>query len=155
MTLNDLHDLYYKDCRRFARSVARDRSEADDVVQEVMLRAQANLPLLEILSAGERRSWLFTAIRNRVIDVRRAEKRHHELERERQPQPVTPIELVAEIERRLDDLPELYRDILHRKYWLGMNSVQIGDDLQMPSSTVRHHLQSAHGLLKKNMARQW
>ncbi len=155
MTWLDLHDLYYKDCRRFARSMARDQSEADDIVQEVMLRARQNLPLLEILSAEARRSWLFTAIRNLIIDSRRAEKRHHNLEPKEPPLCDPPLQLVAEVERRLNELPEHYREIVYRHHWLGMNSTEIGADLHMPPSTVRHHLKSAHELLKKRLARQW
>lgn len=156
MTWADIHDLYYKLCRRFARSVARDRAEADDVVQEVMLRARTHLPLLEILSPDSRRSWLFTAIRNLVTDRRRAEERHQALDESRSiPTSPPPLELTAEVERRLDELPEHYRDIVYRRYWLGMNSTEIGRDLDMPPSTVRHHLQSAHGILKQQLARQW
>ena len=155
MTWLDLHDLYSKPCRRFARSLARDRAEAEDVVQEIMLRARDNLPLLEILSPDARRSWLFTAIRNLIIDRRRAEERHEALEQCVPMQHEPPLQLVAEVERRLNELPDHYRDIVYRRYWLGMNSTEIGADLQMPPSTVRHHLQSAHAILRQQLARQW
>ncbi len=155
MTLQDLHDLYYKDCRRFARSMARDRAEADDTVQEVFMRAQGHLPLLEILDATERRSWLFTAIRNRLIDERRAEKREERALADLEDPAPFPMESSAEVQRRLEELPELQRDILHRRYWLGMNSRQIGEEMQLPPSTVRWHMQQAHETLKKKLSRQW
>ena len=155
MNLQDLHDLYHADCRRFARSLCRDHAEADDVVQEVLLRAQGHLPLLEILSGHERRSWLFRAIRNHLIDLRRREQRWDTAMQSYEEPMELPMEDTLEVQRRIGELPEPYPDILYRKYWLGMTSAQIGDDMQMPPSTVRHHLRQAHGILKKTLAKQW
>jgi RNA polymerase sigma-70 factor (ECF subfamily) len=45
-------------------------------------------------------------------------------------------------------LPEKIRDIVYKRYWLGMTSKEIGDSLSLPPSTVRYHLSSAISLLK-------
>jgi RNA polymerase sigma-70 factor (ECF subfamily) len=54
--------LIIPDLRKFATRFVREQSEVDDLVQETLLRALANI---EKFQAGTRlRSWLFTILRN-------------------------------------------------------------------------------------------
>ena len=53
-----------------------------------------------------------------------------------QPAPTFPLDL-------LDGVPDGDRDLLDRRYVLGMNSREIGDDLGVPAATVRSRLHLA------------
>ena len=74
----------YVDCsaelRRWARALARDASEADDLVQEAFVSALRN-PDVAAMEPRAQLRWLKRAAKHRLIDIRRAEK----LRRERMP----------------------------------------------------------------------
>lgn len=56
--------------RRYARALTRDRTEADDLVQDCLVRALAKQHLWQ--SGTDLRAWLFTILHNmRVNEVRR------------------------------------------------------------------------------------
>ena len=62
--------------RAFARSLTNDRALADDLVQETVLRAFANLKRFE--PGTNMRAWLFTILRNHFYSELR--KKRHECE---------------------------------------------------------------------------
>ena len=62
--------------RAFARSLTNDRTLADDLVQETVLRAWANLSRFE--PGTNMRAWLFTILRNHYYSELR--KKRHEAE---------------------------------------------------------------------------
>lgn len=59
--------------RAFAMSLVRDRSEADDLVQETIARAWANIDSFK--PGTNMRAWLFTILRNHFYTIRRKRKR--------------------------------------------------------------------------------
>src|SRR5690606_41505844 len=59
--------------RVFARSLCRDRVEADDLVQETLLRAIENIGRFQ--PGPNLRAWLVTILRNRVYTGRAKRKR--------------------------------------------------------------------------------
>jgi RNA polymerase sigma-70 factor (ECF subfamily) len=61
--------------RHFALSLARDSSRADDLVQETLLRAWANIDRFE--QGTNLNAWLFTILRNQFHTYHR--KRHREV----------------------------------------------------------------------------
>jgi len=74
-----LHDEHAAGLWRFClRLVNNDRSRAEDVVQETLLRAWRHRAVLEGSPASVR-AWLFTVARNIVIDDWRSHRDHAEL----------------------------------------------------------------------------
>lgn len=59
--------------RAFAVSLTRDRTLADDLVQETILRAWANIDKFKV--GTNMRAWLFTILRNHFYTLRRKHKR--------------------------------------------------------------------------------
>jgi RNA polymerase sigma factor (sigma-70 family) len=53
----------------------------------------------------------------------------------------------------LDRVPERFRDVLERRYRLGMNSSEIGMELGIPGATVRSHLHQAIRWLRAELAK--
>ncbi len=73
---NDFHDMVVEvipSLRRYARSLTRDASDADDLVQETLLRAIMHV---ESFKPGTNlHAWLFTIMRNRFYTLIRRSSR--------------------------------------------------------------------------------
>jgi RNA polymerase sigma-70 factor (ECF subfamily) len=74
-----LYRKYVAQVYSFAVYETRDRSVAEDVTEQVFLRALAALPRFRERGEGADstfRAWLFTIARNTLANVRRTERRH-------------------------------------------------------------------------------
>src|SRR3954470_17973279 len=76
--LQELHDRHGGELWRFAMRLTHDRQVAEDVVQEVLLRAWKD-PQLGQREEAAARAWLFTASRNLIIDRWRSAASRHEI----------------------------------------------------------------------------
>ncbi len=74
MEVSDLYERVKDDLHRFARSVARHEQEANDLVQDAMVKALGEEQLFH-LPDYKQRAWFFRVIKNKLIDERRKEKR--------------------------------------------------------------------------------
>lgn len=151
MIIEELYDKYENHLLRFARSLTGGTGEAEDLVQETFLRAMSNTALLEILPDYQVKSWLFKVLKNCLIDKKRREKYEQLTELNEQVCELaaeTDMDLKILMKEAMSILPEKSRDIVYKRYWLGMNSREIADILSIPASTVRYHLSSALNLLK-------
>ncbi|MGR3513518.1 MAG: RNA polymerase sigma factor [Paracoccaceae bacterium] len=73
---NDLQEemlTHLPSLRAFAMSLTRDRTQADDLVQETILRAWAKIDQFEV--GTNMRAWMFTILRNYFYTMRRKQKR--------------------------------------------------------------------------------
>jgi RNA polymerase sigma-70 factor (ECF subfamily) len=77
VALTALHDRHGAELWRFALRLTHDRQAAEDVVQEVLLRAWKD-PQLGERAEPAARAWLFTTTRNLVIDRWRSAAARHE-----------------------------------------------------------------------------
>lgn len=152
-------DLYAREREalvRYARSLTRDSSRAEDLVQDAFVRAMSNLELLVGLSGGQRKAWLYRVIKNRFIDgVRRAERWKSvqtELRRAAN-RPADPVIADVRLFELLDAVPERYREVLHERFVLGRTSAEIGERLGIPAATVRSRLRLAATWMRTHRAR--
>ena len=107
---------YLPDLRAFARFLARDPAEADDLVQDTVLRA---LGALDQFRPGTNlKAWLFTIQRNAFYETARRRKRETRLLAERgvdadseAPRQVSRSD-VSDLQRLLFALPPLLREAL-------------------------------------------
>lgn len=153
MDIGELYSEYFDECRQFAGSLTREVSQAEDLTQTAFIRAMSSLQLLTILSESQRKSWLFTVVKNLFLDEQRKENTRREWVASRQGRIEVddPVDLEIrhwDLEQYLSQLPEQQRDILVKRYWLNMNSREIGQALDMPPATVRYHLSEAIKRLK-------
>ena len=65
MRFEDLARQYAADLYRYAFWLARDRSQAEDIVQEALLRGWRAFPRLREQGAAKR--WLFSIVRNEYL----------------------------------------------------------------------------------------
>lgn len=118
-----------------------DRAQAQDVVQETMLRAWRN-PQVLAQTTGSARGWLFTVAKRIVIDEWRTPRSRRERVSDTLPeQPVADPadstvdrQLVAEALRVLS--PE-HRAVLHECYFRGASVAEAAATLGIPPGTVK------------------
>lgn len=140
--VHDEHaDVLWRFCLRL---VGNDRSHAEDVTQETLLRAWRHRTILESSPAAVR-SWLFTVARNIVIDDWRS----------RRARPESPVEEVPETRRSAEDdasdqlllswmvaealthLSEDHRIVLLECYYRGRSVSEVARRLGIPAGTVK------------------
>ena len=70
-----LYEEFWDKLEHFCYKLCRDDGRAEDLTQEVFLRALQNRSLIENFTPGQCKAWLFAAARNLYCDqVRRAVK---------------------------------------------------------------------------------
>ena len=140
---------------RYALSLCKTVDRADDLIQETFIRALRHSQTLGQMNAFQRDAWLKRVLRNRFFDEERSRKRAN----------VAVVEMIRHARRPMDSrgfvqfdeildrVPERYRDVIERRYGLGMNSSEIGKELGIPAVTVRSHLHQAIRWLRAELAK--
>jgi len=132
-------------------SLTHDANRAADLVQETIVRAISHLPLLERLNPYQRRAWLYRTLKNRFLDEQRKEQRQRALlsQLAKTAARVDRQAVPGRLHELLDRVPERYRDVLYKRYALGMTSSEIGRELGIPAATVRSRLHLAISRLRR------
>lgn len=128
----------------YARSILRNRADAEDAVQAAALRG------LERLNGYDERrpfkAWWFAILRNGCIDILRRGRRH----------PTTAIEGdIADgrgaepapdweaLDAALETLSDSHREIVRLRYFADLSYAEIADALSIPPGTVMSRLHHA------------
>ncbi|WP_082929984.1 sigma-70 family RNA polymerase sigma factor [Mycobacterium sp. 1164966.3] len=145
-----LYDEHAAVLWRYALRLTGDASQAEDVVQETLLRAWQHP---EVIGDSERpaRAWLFTVARNMIIDDRRSARFRNVVgstDEEGAPERSTPDEVNAALDRMLigDAMAQLsaeHRAVIERSYYRGWTTAQIATDLGIAEGTVKSRLHYA------------
>ncbi len=124
LTISDLYETYSDSLRRFAEGLARDEDWADDLVQETFIQVMAHLDLLIQLNHFQVRSWLFKVIKNRFLDQLRGAARRQNLLAQLSELSFYDDATTVVVTQfgLLDMVPEHYRDVLEKHYFLGSPS---------------------------------
>ena len=145
LTITELYEEYSEQLHRFAMGLTRDPNRANDLIQETFIRAMTHIELLKRLKHYQRRAWLYRVLKNLFIDQQRARQREQALLE--QLANLVEVESHPFVDARLyglfDLVPERYRDLLEKRYVLGMTSQEIGERLGVPAATVRSRLRLA------------
>ncbi len=148
MEASGMYDNLRMDLFRFARSIARNEQEAQDLVQDAWLKSLYEEALAH-LPEYKQRAWFYRVMKNRLIDDRRKDRRlmtwDDELDFPVQDMASSEIEMAELLSHLSTDLS----DIVFKRYWLGLSSQDIGKQLQIPPSTVRYKLRLAVKKLRK------
>lgn len=150
------------DVTRFARSLTRDESAADDLVQETFLRAWRHWDTFQRGSDG--RAWLFTIARNAWRKQAPRDARLVPVEDDAlqalsdgvgplaAPDPVlqalTRVDLGPAIHDAIDSLPEAFRDVVELVEMQQLEYAEAAEVLGIPVGTVRSRLFRARRLLQ-------
>jgi RNA polymerase sigma-70 factor (ECF subfamily) len=146
LTVTELFEEYRERLTRYANSLTHDSARADDLVQETFIQAMTHITLLNQLHAQQRQTWLYQVLKNRFLDQLRAYRRKQALFEQLAHQSLNDdtFSPAAALPYELFDLvPLRYRDLLRKRYILGLNSEEIGKGLGIPAATVRSRLRLA------------
>lgn len=136
-------DTVYK----LAFAQLRNRSDADDVYQEVFLRYVKKAPAFE--SAEHERAWFLRVTLNCCKRLWASPWRRHSVPLEESIQVDTPEDhYLAE---ELKKLPKKYGAVLHLFYWEDMTVEEIAELLGLRSGTVRSRLSRGREKLRDNL----
>ncbi len=140
--------------RRYARALTRDEQDADDVVQDAILRAIERKNSFK--PAFSRRRWLLAIVHNIFISGKRREaaearrndrfaetlERNPDLEQEQRVR-------LSRVASAYASLPEHHRTVLHLIAVEGLTYQEVADILDVPVGTVMSRLSRAREALKQ------
>lgn len=142
--LRELHGDYAPLLWRFVMRLVHDRAQAEDVVQETLLRAWQH-PEVLTREPNALRAWLFTVARNLVIDDWRSARHRHEFGTAQLPE--TPdydqTERVLDawlVGDALESLSPDHREVIRQAYYGGKDTASIAAALEIPEGTVKSRL---------------
>ncbi len=143
--------------RRYARSLARDHQDADDVVQDALVRAMERHQTFEVTRS--RRRWLLAIVHNVFISARRrqaAEARRNDRFAETMMAHVEPEQdervRLGQIAQAFAALPDHYRAVLHLVAIEGLSYQEAADVLGVPIGTIMSRLSRARASLRSHEA---
>ncbi|MDQ6650466.1 MAG: sigma-70 family RNA polymerase sigma factor [Actinomycetota bacterium] len=141
--LRELHAEHAGPLFAFALRLTGDRSRAEEVVQETLLRAWRSADRLDPTS-GVLRGWLFTVARNVVTDLWRADSVRPRLANDEVTLAVVPADDVLDrateswvVATALSRLTAEHREVLVETYYEGRSVAEAAVRLSIPSGTVK------------------
>jgi len=151
-------EVHIASLRRYARALIRNRSDADDLVQEALARALSHA---DKFAAGTNlRAWLFTIMHNVHVNqlrnraARPAEVPVEDVLEARLSQPANQearVEL-GEMMRLLDGLPHEQRQVLLLVALEGLKYEEVAQVLEVPIGTVMSRLSRAREAVRQRLA---
>lgn len=140
--------------RRYARALARDDQDADDVVQDALLRAIERKATYQ--PDRSRKRWLLAIVHNVFVSSKRrqaAETRRNDRFAETLLSSVDPQQeehlRLAEVARGFAALPDAQRAVLHLTAIEGLGYQEAADVLGIPIGTVMSRLSRARAALRE------
>ncbi len=142
--MREIHDVHSGPLFRFlVRLTLGDRSLAEDLLQETMLRAWRNLEVLP-LEAERISRWLYTVARNVAIDAARARRIRppevtvHDISWiEPSGDPLDRLVTAHTVRRGLERLTADHRSVLVELYFRGSSTAEAAVRLGIPEGTVK------------------
>ena len=149
--------VFHQDMYRYAAWLSRDRSIAEDVVQEALLRAWKSLDALRDDSAAK--PWLLTIVRRenaRYFERRRLETVDIDNLTASQAAMLAeaPNEELADLRAAIFELDDDYREPLVLQVLMGYSTDEIANMMGLKQGAVLTRLPRARNKLKDGMARQ-
>lgn len=142
---------------RIAFALLKNRSDAEDVVQDAFLTAFRSLATLKDPSAF--RSWLNRIVVNRSRDLLRKRRRERESiqllgqSMVNDSLPGKQIERTVALRQAIDSLPELHRLVILLYYSQGYSTGEIAETIDRPPGTVRRILSEAYKMLRSALGK--
>ena len=150
-----LYETFWDRLEHFCFNLCRDEARAEDLTQEVFLRALQNRSLINSFTERQCKAWLFTTARNLYCDqLRRAAKEEQLLST------FFPEEDSAEPDPRWTQWkppvcwlcsPPEERRLFTLRYTAGYNASEIGQLLCLPPGTIRSRLAQIRHRLKTEL----
>ncbi|MFC5991985.1 sigma-70 family RNA polymerase sigma factor [Limoniibacter endophyticus] len=139
--------------RRYARSLTRDQANAEDLVQDALLKAYERRKTFK--PDGDMRGWLLSIVHNTFIDgirSKRSEERRNEqvayLAQQSLAAPQENAVRLAQVRSAFLHLPEDQRAALHLVSIEGLSYQEAADTLGIPLGTLMSRIGRARATLR-------
>jgi RNA polymerase sigma-70 factor (ECF subfamily) len=155
--MDEFESFYRQNLRLvYATALAHgaDAARAEDWAQETFLRAWRHFSRIAALESPAQRAWLLRTLRNLAVDDWRRERLAAEVTEGPafSTEPAERAALRLDVARALDGLEAEDREIVVLRYFVELNSREIGEVLHMPEGTVRHRLLCCRRHLAERLA---
>lgn len=156
--IGELYDRHSRMLYGLVLRILRDRSEAEDVLQEVFMVVWNRASTYDS-SAGSPAGWLVGIARNRAIDrLRAAAVRTRTLEEAPVSQPPDTPERTAEtterqraVVRALEAMPQEQRELIEEAYYFGFTQSELAERHQLPLGTVKTRIRNGMMALRQQL----
>lgn len=136
----------------FLTRVARDRDDAEDLLQDTWVRVARGARSFD--SGRRLRPWLYgiaanlarDAFRRRAVRVRAAEVQRADGNAQAQFRPIEEMDM----RERLLRLPDRLREVLVLRFYEGFDEAEMAQALGIPRGTVKSRLHAAIGALRQD-----
>ena len=147
----ELVDQYKNLVYAMVYRMVSDRSQVDDLAQEVFLKVHRGLPYFR----GDARlsTWIYRIVSNVCLQARASGQRM--LPAPARPEPgghdasFADLELRDRLEKAMEQLPENYRLLIAAHYLQGVQYEALAETLSIPVGTVKTHLYRAKKRLRE------
>lgn len=146
----EVYKAHYGELLRYASAACKNPTEAEDLTQEVFLKALQNMDTFLDLGPSQRRAWLYRSLKNLICDkYRRVLAENAWLERQQEEGAYLEAG-IQEVENQLllAKLSNEDRMLFHLRYEEGYNASELSELLGIPSGTIRARLSRMRKLLQ-------
>ncbi len=150
MRFEDLVRQHAADLYRYAYWLARDRQQAEDIVQEALLRGWRAYPRLREQAAAK--SWLFSIVRNEYLRAMESNARQPESLQDFDPPDERAANPGLEMREALLSLPASYAEPLALQVLGGFSCAEIAAMLGTTEGATMTRLTRARQALKRLVA---
>ncbi len=150
--ITEAWDLHESELRHFLYKQVKDTSLADDLLQDVFVKALAENS--QFCTLENARAWLFRVTKNRLIDYHRTNKIHSEVpddlpEVKIKTEPV--VKLSKCLPSALEKLSEDDREIIEQCDLDGMNQADYAKLKELSTAGAKSRIQRARKRLKEEL----
>jgi RNA polymerase sigma-70 factor, ECF subfamily len=142
--LGEVYDRYASLVNGLALRILRNRTEAEDVVQEVFVQIWRQAGRFDP-ARGSPEAWICTMARTRALDRlrRRASRREDPPDAAPGPSEAPRTEQALAVRKALDTLSDDQRNALELAYYEGLTQTEIAARLGQPLGTVKTRIRTA------------
>lgn len=147
---DELYKMHYPELLHYCTGVCHNRALAEDLVQEVFLRAMQNTHIFEDLGRAQQRAWLFRTMKNMLMDCYRKAAVETRYTQFYLPEESAPEPGFGQIEAAmlLQKLPQEDRVLFQLRYMEGYNASELSEMFGLPTGTVRAKLSRSRKILR-------
>jgi len=156
--VGELYDRHSRVLFGLILRVVRDRSEAEEILQEVFVQVWTRADSYDV-KIGPPVAWLVRIARNRAIDRLRANNvRARTVEATPLPPPIATPEAHATlserqraVKRALEALPAEQRQLIEDAYFLGLTQSELAERFGLPLGTVKTRVRTGMTTLRREL----
>lgn len=147
MKTKQVWNSYYEDLKRFIISKVKNKTIADDILQDTFIKIHTKLHTLKDLN--KLKSWCFTIARNSILDYWKSTNKTFEIANFEAETEITENIHTEEdcLRGILKSLPKKYRDPLFLSDIKGLKQQEVANHLKQSLPTTKSQIQRARKLI--------